>query len=178
MRRFLALALIALLGTIQCPSASGEETVTGIPVRPPVAGQIVSLQLIDAHREYQLAKLALHEYRFVTLPEQRRQLDDEIDLTRTELAVLDRRLRDYRPFLEVGDYSPVRTAAESHHLALVAAGQRLRHLQEQRIARLRLTRQQIQLYQLDIMRAAARMALARAELDQPAQSGDADRKTR
>ena len=106
---------------------------------------MLTVELIQAHLEYQQAKLRRHEYRFVSLPRQRRQLDNQIRLAEAEIAVLKRRLRDYRPFLRVGEYSPVRTAAESHQLSLIAAEQRLEQLKNDRIGLDRLTRQRNEL---------------------------------
>lgn len=130
------------------------------------AGPAVSLELIDAHRAYQAAKLRMHQYRFVSLPQQRQRLDQQSKLAEAEITVLERRLRDYQPFLRVGDYSPVRTAAENHQLALLATEQRLRQIKDSRIALLRLSRQQSQLYQLDVLRAATRRKLANQVLVQ------------
>ncbi len=161
--------LAAIFSVTWCVSvgelARAEEAVVGVPVGSTVSTQVVTLELIQAHREYQLAKLRRHEYRFATLPRERRQLDDHVRLTEAEIAVLRRRLRDYRPFLQVGQYSPVRTAAENHQLALVGAEQRLRQLKNEQIGLLRFTRQNNQLYQLDVLHAATRLALARADLE-------------
>ncbi len=141
-------------------------TVEAYAAEPGVTGQIVSLELIDAHREYQAAKLQLREYRFVAIPQRRRQLDQQSKYAAAEIAVLRRRLRDYQPFLRVGDYSPVRTAAESNRLALLETEQRLQQIKDEKLALLRRSRQQSQLYQLDLLRAATRMALAKQALIQ------------
>jgi len=146
---------------------SAKEEIAATPVQKTHArGQVVTLELIDAHREYQAAKLRMHEYRFVALPQQRRLLEQEAKSTEAEVALLKRRLRDYEPFLRVGDYSPVRTAAESHRLALLSAGQRLQQIKAEQRALMRLRRQQGQLYQLDVLRAATRMTLAKGALAQ------------
>ena len=161
MRYLLAIGLTAASLLFTGLSTNAEEAVVGVETPSVPQGQVVTVDLIAAHREYQLAKLRMHEYRFVTLPRQRRFLDDQMEATRAEIALLHRRLRDYRPFLQVGQYSPVRTAAESHHLALIAAKQRLRQLEDERIAQLRLGRQQKEIYRLEVLQAAVRMALAR-----------------
>lgn len=169
MRNFLAIALLAVVGALAAHSLRAEETVVGVPTVQaavsPALSQIVTLELIQAHQEYQLAKLRMHEYRFVTLPQQRRNLEDQIKFAKAEIAVLNRRLRDYRPFLRVGEFSPVRTFAEDRRLALVDVEQRLGRLKNERIGLLRLTRQQNQLYQLDVLRAATRLALARRAVE-------------
>ncbi len=163
MRYLLALGLFVTSWPLTETLVSAEESVTGVLIERPAPRQTtLSVALLEAYREYQQAKLQMHEYRFVTLPQQRRQLDDQIKLTEAERAVLHRRLRDYRPFLQVGRYSPVRTAAESHYLALIAAEQRLRQLKDERVALLRLSRQRSQLLRLDLLRAKAQMAMARA----------------
>lgn len=161
-RLWLVLGLLA----ISIPAANAQEEIAPPTARAVPVGKIVTLELIDAHREYQQAKLRMHKHRFTTLPQHRRLLDDQIRLAQTEIAVLQQRLRDYRPFLQVGEYSPVRTAAESHYLALVAAEQRLRHLQGEQISLMRHARQYNQLYQLDVLQAATRVALARKALEQ------------
>ncbi|NOZ38962.1 MAG: hypothetical protein GXP24_01890 [Planctomycetes bacterium] len=169
MRNFLAIALLAVVGALAAHSLQAEETIVGVPTVqaavPSVRSQIVTIELIQAHQEYQLAKLRMHEYRFVTLPQQRRNLDDQIKFAEAEIAVLSRRLRDYRPFLRVGEYSPVRTAAQEHRLALVDVEQQLGRLKNERIGLLRLTRQHSQLYQLDVLRAATRLAMARRTVE-------------
>ena len=48
-----------------------------------------------------------------TLPQHRQLLNQQVKATEAEIAMLKRRLRDYEPFLRVGDYSPARTAAAS-----------------------------------------------------------------
>ena len=164
MRSFLALVLVATWSSISGQAVCAEEVAAGVPQRKAV-GQIVTVDLIRAHREYQLAKLRMHEYRYVALPRQRRDLDDQINSTKAEIAVLRRRLRDYRPFLQVGQYSPARTAAENHQLGLIAAEQRLRQLQDDRLGLFRLTRQNNQIYRLDVLEAATRLALARRDVE-------------
>lgn len=166
--RHLMFSLMLFSGFVFAGEAvQAEEKLAKAPVQNVVSvGQVVTLDLIDAHREYQAAKLRMHEYRFVTLPQQRLLLDQQIKLTSAEIAVLNRRLRDYQPFLRVGDYSPVRTAAESHGLALIVAGQRLQQIKDGQRALLRLSRQQGQLYRLDVLRASTRMSLAKGALVQ------------
>jgi len=166
MRSFLVSGLLSVVvGTVVGDFLRAEETVVGVPVARVAPTQVLTVELIQAHQEYQLAKLRRHEYRFVTLPRHRRQLDDQVRLAEAEIAVLQRRLRDYRPFLRVGHYSPVRTFAESHSLALISAEQRLQQLKDERLGLFRLTRQHNQLYQLDVLQAATRLALARQAVE-------------
>ena len=121
-----------------------------------VQGQLViTPELVDAHIAFKQAQARVHNYRNIVLPTAQRRLSEQIRLAETEIAILQRRLRDYRPFLRVGDYSPVRTAAESHVLALTAAQQRLNQLKDDRIALMRTTRQQFDFQNLEIVRAAA-----------------------
>ncbi|MCA9232224.1 MAG: hypothetical protein KDA57_16370 [Planctomycetales bacterium] len=167
MRYLLAMALSAILANLSAHSLYAQEPVVGEPVVESAPGQVLTVELIEAHQQYQLAKLRQHEYRFVTLPRVRRQLDDQIKATAAEIAVFQRRLRDYRPFLQVGHNSPVRTAVESHYLALVGAQQRLTQLRDERSGLNRLTRQNNQLYQLEVLKAATRLALARKAVEQP-----------
>ncbi len=122
---------------------------------------IVTPELVEAHHALLSARMQAQRYQFVTLPHERRSLDEQIKFASAEIKVLKRRLRDYRPFLRVGEYSPVRTAAESHRLALLAAEQRLRVLKDERIALMRLSRQQHQLNNLEVLHAAARLAALR-----------------
>ncbi|NOY30427.1 MAG: hypothetical protein GXP28_09725 [Planctomycetes bacterium] len=177
MRNFLAIALLASVATLAVHSLQAEEPVVGEPVAQAAVSsarsQIVTVELIQAHHEYQLAKLRMHEYRFVTLPRQRRNLAEQTKFTEAEIAVLNRRLRDYRPFLRVGEYSPVRTAAQEHRLALMDAEQQLGRLKDERLGLLRLTRQYNQLYQLDVLQAATRLALARRAVEVQSGGGDA-----
>ncbi len=125
---------------------------------------VVTPELVEAHHGLKSARLQVHEYQFVTLPTARRALDQEKRLARAEIQILRGRLRDYRPLLRVGQYSPVRTAAESHQLSLLAAEGRLRRLQDERIALVRSSRQQYTLYNLEVLHAATRLAQLRREL--------------
>ena len=126
--------------------------------------QVIAPELVEAYYALQSARLKVHEYQFVTLPAARRALDQEQRLAQAEIQILSGRLRDYRPFLRVGQYSPVRTAAESHRLSLLAAEGRLRQLQDERIALMRSSRQQYKLYNLEVLHAAAQLAEIRREL--------------
>ena len=125
---------------------------------------VITSELVEAHMAYKAAQARVRNYQHIVLPNARRGLDEQIRLTQTEINILRGRLRDYRRFLRVGEYSPVRTAAESHLLALVAAEQRLRQLQDDRIALMRTTRQQFDQQNLEIVRAAARLAEVRRGL--------------
>ncbi len=125
---------------------------------------VVTPELVEAHHGLKSARLQVHEYQFVTLPAARRALDQEKRLAQAEIQILRGRLRDYRPFLRVGEYSPVRTAAQSHRLSLLAAEGRLRQLQDDRIALMRSRRQQARLYNREVLHAAAQLAEIRREL--------------
>ena len=130
------------------------EQVAGEAVANPV---VITPELVEAHHAYQLAQLRWQQYRFVELPRQRQLLDAQVRLGESEAKVVKRRLRDYRPFLQVGRYSPVRPAAENDSLALQAAEQQLKLLKNERINLMRYSRQNAQLYQLDVLRTAARV---------------------
>ena len=119
---------------------------------------VITSELVEAHIAYKAAQARVRNYQHVVLPQARRALDEQIRLTETEISVLRGRLRDYRRFLRVGEYSPARTAAEGHLLALVDAEQRLRKLKDDRIALMRTTRQQFDMQNLEIVRAAAHLA--------------------
>ncbi len=133
---------------------SNETVASSITITP---------ELVEAHHAYQLAQLRWQQYRFAELPRQRQLLSGQVSLLESELQVLKRRLRDYRPFLQVGRYSPVRTAAENDRLALQTAEQQLKLLKHERINLLRFSRQNSQLKQLDVLRAAARVRQIVAE---------------
>ncbi len=134
--------------------AAKTEDVVGAVVAAPI---VITPELVKAHHAYQLARLRWQQYRFVELPRQRQLLDNEVRLNESEIHVLRRRLRDYRPFLQVGRYSPVRTAAENDRLALQATEQQLRLLKNERINLMRYSRQNGELYQLDVLRTAQRV---------------------
>lgn len=143
---------------------------TTVQAQEPVEPQLVlTPELVEAQYALQLARTQVRQYQFVTLPATRRALDDQVELAETEIAVLSRRLRDYQPFLRVGEYSPVRTAAESYSLSLVAARQRLRQLQDARIDLMRSSRQQYTLYNLQVLHAMTRVAQLRQEQASDAQ---------
>ena len=126
--------------------------------------QVIAPELVEAYYALQSARLQVHEYQFVTLPATRRALDQEQRLAQAEIQILSGRLRDYRPFLRVGQYSPVRTAAESHQLSLLAAEGRLQQLQDERIVLMRSSRKQYTLLNLEVLHAVARLAQLRREL--------------
>ena len=169
--RYSKVAVVSLIVTIAgwTAAAAAAEAVEPIPVAQadsvateesadqPAPVLVVTPELVDAHRDYQLARMRWQQYRLVELPRQRRALADQTRLLDAEARVLRRRVRDYRPFLEVGRYSPARTAAENDRLALVSTEQRLRQLREERINAMRFSGQQAQLYELDVLRAALRL---------------------
>ena len=135
-------------------AAEVSEEVAGGALPAPI---VVTPELVEAHHAYQLAQLRLQQYRFVELPRQRQLLDGQVQLSESGIRVLRRRLRDYRPFLQVGRYSPVRTAAENDRLALEAAELELKLLRTERINLMRFSRQQSQLRQLEVLRTAIRV---------------------
>jgi hypothetical protein len=150
MRRLLACLLMLMISA----AVRGQETISsGIQLTP---------EVVDAYREYAIARQRLLQYRQVVLPIKQQTVADAIDQTRWELAVLDRRLRDSAPFLRVGEYSPVRTAVENDFLTRNLAAQRLRQLQDQGIALMRFSGETDELYQFDVLRAALRIREARA----------------
>jgi len=131
---------------------------------------VVSAEYLAAYQSYQSAHDKLLLYRFVDLPRQRRALDDQIRLTEIEVSVLARRVASYQPFLRVKQgYSPVRTAAESYYLELIATEQQLRQLRDDRIALMRLSREQSRHHAAQAIRAARRMAILRpSQVDEDA----------
>jgi hypothetical protein len=137
--------------------ASAQENLPSTP-----AAVVLTPELVDAYRDYALARQQLIEYRQVTLPMKRQALADVSAQTRLELAVLNRRLGDYRPFLRVGDYSPVRTAAENDFLTRNLTAQQLKQLQEADLALMRYSGEADELYQYDVLRAAVQVYAARA----------------
>lgn len=156
MRRFIVAGCLIL--SLSCVAAKAQETAA--------AGWQLTPELVDAYREYALARQQLIRYRQVTLPLKRQMLTDATEQTQLELAVLNRRLTDYRPFLAVGDYSPVRTAAENDFLNRNLTTQRLRQLQDEEIALMRFSGETDELYQYDVLRAALRVRAAHAALGQ------------
>ena len=145
----------------EAPDAVVARPVVVTPELPvvvtPKLPVVVTPELIEAHHAYQLAQLRWQQYRFVELPRQRRFLDDQVRLSESAIRVLERRLRDYRPLLLAGRYSPVRTAAENDRLTLQSTKQALRQLKTERINLMRYSRQNAQLYRLDVLRHAARV---------------------
>jgi hypothetical protein len=146
--------IAGLLVLISAGLVSAQEAVgPGIPL---------TLELVDAYREYALARQQLVRYRQVILPMKRQATYAAIDQARLEIAVLNRRLRDYESVLRLGEYSPVRTAAENDLLNRNLAVQRLRQLQDDDIALMRYSGETDELYQYDVLRAALRVRSALA----------------
>ena len=166
--RLSLLTLCWFLATcIPAISASAEEQVEAVPARPAVVKVPITPELIDAYRNLQVARLQMQKYRFVELPLLRRQLDDQIRLVETQTRNFRGRIRDYLPIEEVGDFSPVRQDVEDYRLRVQASEALLRRLKDQRIALMRTTRHSLELYQFDILRAAAQVSRAkRAALQQ------------
>ncbi len=151
--------LLVCFNSIEALAGEKPESVVAERSVPQI---VVTSELVAAHRAVVEAKLRWQQYRFATLPQQRRQLDATVRSSEAEIQILHRRLKDYRPFLQTGRYSPVRTAAESYRLTLLASEQKLAQLKEQRIALMRYSRQNSQLYQLDILQATARLTAIRS----------------
>ena len=155
MRNTTLTATIAItLCTFALSNAQAEqpsEPVEGKPI--PHVIQITP-ELVQAHLQHQRAVLKWHQFQYVELPRQRRLLDDQVRLLETEIALLKRRARDYRPVLRVGRYSPAQTAAENNQLSLQYAESQLRLLKDERLQHARLSRQQARLCQLEAIRAA------------------------
>ncbi len=154
MRTWILSAGLVVLLLSYSAVTSAEEIAVGKVIPAPIA---ITSEIIEAHHAYQLALLRWQQYRFVELPRQRQMLDGQARLFDTEISVLKRRQRDYRPFLLAGRYSPVRTDAENNRLALQVTEQRLKLLKNEQINLMRYSRQNAQLYQLDVLRAAARV---------------------
>ena len=148
--------LIASLVT--AVSAPAQESVVGTSAEPVVANVLVTPELVEAHRNLQLAKLAMHKFRFVELPRQRRFLDAQIKLAESKNRDFRGRIRAYRPISQIGRYSPVQFDEENYRLALQANEALLRQLKEECIALLRTSRYSLELYGLDILQAATRLA--------------------
>ncbi len=157
------MALVATPLAAQAEEATEESTAEEVQAAPLPAPIVLTPELIEAHHAYQLAQLRWQKYRFHQLPLQRQSLDQQVRDSEAAIRVLKRRLRDYRPFLQVGRYSPVRTAAENDELALQTLEQELSLLRTERINLMRFSRQNSQLYQLDVLRTAARVLQLSAE---------------
>jgi hypothetical protein len=148
----------ALLLSLSVTTVYAQETLAP-------AGQLTP-ELVDAYREYAIARQQLIRYRQVSLPLKRQAVADATQQTQLELAILNRRLADYRPFLAVGDYSPVRTAVENDFLSRNMTAQRLRQLQDVEIALMRYSGETDELYQYDVLRAAVRVRAVQSALGQ------------
>jgi hypothetical protein len=128
----------------------------------PLTRYVLTPELVDAYRDYAIARQKLIHYRQVTLPIKRQLMSDATAQTKLEIAVLNRRLTDYAPFVAVGDYSPVRTAAEDILLTRNLAAQRLGQLQDENLALMRFSGESDELYQYDVLRAVVRVRAAQA----------------
>ena len=157
---FFTAGLIASLSTGSAAKAAeevvGEPVAAPIAITPEITPEITS-EIIEAHHAYQLALLRWQQYRFVELPRQRQMLDGQSRLLDSEISILKRRQRDYRPSLRAGRHSPLLTDAENNRLVLQVTEQRLKLLKNEQINLMRYSRQNAQLYQLDVLRAAARV---------------------
>jgi len=155
--------LFALSSWCSTSSAAGVGEVGELPEPLPQTAPVapaISVDLVDAMVEWETARQQLIEYRQITLPSKRRALDDAIRQAEAELRIVNRRIRDYRPFLRVGDYSAVRLDAEYADMGRMEIEQELRELREARIHLMRFSHQTDQLYQLELLRAALRVRAA------------------
>lgn len=125
-------------------------------------GYQVTPEIVDAYHQLAMARWQLNYYRQIQLPQQREVINNAVKLAELQTAILNRRLTDYRPFLAVGQYSPVRTAAENDLVAREIAANQLRHLQEKQINVMRFSGEIDELYQYDVLRAALRIQLLTA----------------
>ncbi len=149
----------------------GEAVPTPIAMTPKLTPELtpkLTPELIEAYHAYQLAQLRWQQYRFVELPRQRQLLDGQVRLLDSELSILKSRQGNYRPFLQVGRNSLVRTVAENSRLMLLATEQEMQLLKDERINFMRYSRQNAHLYQLEVLRTAARVRqiVAEAQPDQ------------
>jgi hypothetical protein len=90
--------------------------------------------LLDAERALNCAQLELRLYRQVELPRQLRQFDAAIKLTKAEIAMQKRLLREYRPFDKFQTGRPLVVTIEYTRLQLAEAELRLKDLQAERWA--------------------------------------------
>ncbi len=124
--------------------------------------RVVSPQLIEVYRSWQLAQIELRQYRFVELPRQRRWLDDQITLAEVQARELHRRVQDYRPALQFrSDNTPIRNAAENYRLELLATQQHLQRLKNQRIQLWRIAREEYRIRSLQVTVEATRFIALR-----------------
>ena len=161
--RLLFLLTIGLGLVTFASAARAEEAIEGKQVEPKVVYAPITPEMIDAYRDLQVARLRMQKYRFVELPILRRQLDDEIRLVERRNFDLRGRVRDYRPIENLGRFSAIRQDMEDVQLAVLANESLLRRLKDERIGLMRTTRHSLELYQMDILRAAARVAQIRRE---------------
>lgn len=152
--RYLLIVGLLVTSATTAVAQDGAEEVAGERLPAPI---VITPELVAAHQAYQLAQSRWQQYRFVHLPRQRQLLDDQLRFSEAEVQVLQRRRRDFRPFLQVGRYSPVETAAEDNSLALIVAEQNVRKLRLDRINLMRYSRHDARQYQLDVLRTAARV---------------------
>lgn len=143
--------------------ATNDEVAVSEPQTPQAARIVVTPELVEAHYAHQLALARWRQFRYRDMHRERRLLDDEVQLSRAEIRVLQRRLRDYQPFLQVGRHSPARTAAENDQLALLYTQQALRQQEDARLDQIRERRQTVQLLELEVLHAALKYRQVLAE---------------
>jgi|GEM_PF-1647141 len=167
--RVLTAMLLASAASCLAQSSHAQQTSLPSPAAEQVQGEaisgavVITPELVQAYQAYKIAQLRWQQYRWVELPRQRQLLDHQIQQLSAQVRVFKRRVSDYRPFLQVGRYSPVRTAAENDRLTLQATEQALRQLKSERIGFVRLSRQNAQLYELDVLQSAVNVRQAMAQ---------------
>lgn len=128
------------------------------------------VEVLAAYLDYATARQNLIEYRQITVPQQRQRVADASEIAAAQIRSLERRLADYRPVLAVGEFSPVRNAAENDALALKVVQQNLRQLQDARIAQMRYAGNADRLYQQQLLLATYRLqSLLAATTGEPRQ---------
>ena len=138
----------------------GTTVCAAEPAALQIGGTTLTPELVSAYRDLAVARQRLVNYRQSTLPQQRQDLQDATHMLSLRAQILRRRLADYEPFLAVGDYSPVRTAAENDWLELRHTEQRLQQVREQELTQMRQSGTCDDLYVYDVLLAALRVRAA------------------
>lgn len=112
----------------------------------------------DAQRAVQCAQQELLLYRQVEFPRQVRQLNAAIELTKAEIDILRRRLREYAPFDKFQTGKPLVVTTDATRLHLLDARQRLADLEAERAVLYRYRGAQFRLLAHNMRQAQARVA--------------------
>jgi hypothetical protein len=119
-----AIVLLAIVATCIETTANAQEE--------------ASLQMrIAARRELSVAKNNLRFYWQVDYPQQRRNIDAAIELTRMELKNLNMQLREFRPFTQFSIGQPFPLTVRSLQMCIKATELRLENLLTERNALVR-----------------------------------------